>query len=155
MRLKSTLILLLPNLLFGEITIQEVIDEYYPEYCHSLEAAYGRGMMSEGGSKAIDEMFRGGLSIHGKKALDIGSGLGGVAHYLAQNYDMDITGLEVNPWMVEMSSKRAPESVKAKLNFVLSTDNNHLPFEDKSFDIIYSKGALCHIEHKQNLFIPK
>ena len=28
--------------------MQEVIKEYYPEYCHSLETIYGKGMMSEG-----------------------------------------------------------------------------------------------------------
>lgn len=59
--------------------MKEVIEEYSPHYCHLLEAAYGTGMMSEGG-EAIDLMFQ-GLSIQGKKALDIGSGLGGVAYH--------------------------------------------------------------------------
>ena len=67
--------------------MKEIIDEYDPEYCHSLEAVYGKGMMSEGGGVAIDAMFK-GLSIHGKKALDIGAGLGGVAYHLAKKYAM-------------------------------------------------------------------
>ncbi len=46
--------------------MKEIIDEYYPEYCHSLEAVYGTGMMSEGGGEAIDEMFS-GIDLKGKK----------------------------------------------------------------------------------------
>lgn len=131
--------------------MDEVIDEYYPEYCFSLEAAYGEGMMSEGGSEAIDLMFK-GLPIEGKKALDIGSGLGGVPYYLAQAYGMEVTGLEINPWMVEVAANRAPIEVQDKLNFVLNADNDHLPFGDNSFDIVYSKGVLCHVEKKEGLF---
>lgn len=149
--MKLMLLLAHVSFIFGEISMSEVIDEYGPEYCHSLEAVYGKGMMSEGGTEGIDEMFE-GLDIHGKKALDIGSGLGGVAYHLASKYAMEVTGLDINPWMIEKATRDAPEQVKDKLNFVLSTDNDHLPFEDNSFDIVYSKGALCHIEDKQALF---
>lgn len=131
--------------------MKKLIDEYYPEYCHSLEAVYGDGMMSEGGAKAIDSMFH-QLSIHKKKALDIGSGLGGVATYLAKNYEMDVTGLEINPWMIEESKRRIPPELQDLLRYQLSTDNNHLPFESESFDIVYSKGVLCHLEEKVGLF---
>ncbi len=130
--------------------MKEVIEEYSPHYCHLLEAAYGTGMMSEGG-EAIDLMFQ-GLSIQGKKALDIGSGLGGVAYHLAREYDCQVTGLEINPWMVKEATNRAPEEIKHKLNFVLNTNNSHLPFENESFDIVYSKGVLCHVENKQGIF---
>ncbi|MCK4934537.1 MAG: class I SAM-dependent methyltransferase, partial [Simkaniaceae bacterium] len=121
--------------------MKEVIDEYYPQYCHSLEAVYGKGMMSEGGAEAIDCMFK-DLSIHGKKALDIGSGLGGSAYHLATKYEMHVTGLEINPWMIKEAERRAPTEIKQRLDFVLSTENDYLPFESNSFDIVYSKGVL-------------
>lgn len=134
---------------FGEITMKEVIEEYSPEYCRLLEAAYGEGMMSECG-EALALMFQ-DISIQGKKALDIGSGLGGVAYYLAREHDCQVTGLEINPWMVKEAEKRAPREIKNKLNFVLSTSNDCLPFEDDSFDIVYSKGVFCHIENKRGI----
>ena len=28
---------------------QKIVDEYSEEYCHALELAFGKGMMSEGG----------------------------------------------------------------------------------------------------------
>ncbi len=131
--------------------MKAIIDEYPPEYCHSLEAVYGSGMMSEGGGRAIDSMFK-GLNIANKKALDIGSGLGGVAYYLSEEYEMDITGLEINPWMVEEATRRTPEEIKDRVRFLTSVDNSSLPFEDGSFDIVYSKGVLCHVDEKQGLF---
>ena len=79
--------------------------EYTPQYCLQLEAAYGEGMMSEGGSEAIEWMFD-LIPIEGKMALDIGSGLGGVPLYLAKQYGMHVTGLEVNPWMVGRVKKK-------------------------------------------------
>lgn len=33
--------------------------EYTPRYCLQLEAAYGEGMMSEGGKEGIEHMFSG------------------------------------------------------------------------------------------------
>ena len=131
--------------------MQDIINAYYPEYCHSLEAVYGQGMMSEGGSEAIDKMFK-NFSINGKKALDIGSGLGGVAYHLVKHYDMTVVGIEINPWMVKEASRRIPADIANRLHFVLVTDSNDLPFKDKSFDIVYSKGVLCHVENKQEIF---
>lgn len=129
--------------------MKEVIEEYSPEYCRLLEAAYGEGMMSECG-EALAIMFK-DVSIQGKKVLDIGSGLGGVAYYLAKEHDCHVTGLEINPWMVKEAEKRAPREIKNKLDFVLSTSNDYLAFENDSFDIVYSKGVFCHIENKQGI----
>lgn len=149
-KLIKLILVLCANSLFGEITMQEVIDEYSPEYCRLLEAAYGTGMMSEGDEEAIAFMFK-DFSMQGKKALDIGSGLGAAAYYLAREYGCQVTGLEIHPWMVKEAEKRAPEEIKNKLHFVLSTSNDQLPFEDDSFDVIYSKGVLCHVENKKGL----
>ncbi|MBX9744707.1 MAG: methyltransferase domain-containing protein [Chlamydiales bacterium] len=143
------ILLLCTGLLFGDITMKEVIEQYSPEYCRLLEAAYGEGMMSEGG-EALALMFK-DVSIQGKKALDIGSGLGGVAYYLAKEHDCQVTGLEINPWMVKEAEERAPKEIKNKLDFVLSTSNDHLPFDNESFDVVYSRGVFCHIENKQGI----
>ena len=54
-----------------------IIEEYPIDYCKSLELAYGDGMMSEGGSKAIDELFENITLSPGQRLLDLGCGLGG------------------------------------------------------------------------------
>lgn len=122
---------------------------YSPKYCQQLEAAYGKDMMSEGGHEAIKHLFD-TVDMQGKKVLDIGSGLGGVAFYIAKHYNCSVTGLEINSWMVEEAKRRMPEAYKSTINFVKSTGSKW-PFADNSFDIICSKGVLTHVEDKSDI----
>ncbi|MBB72719.1 MAG: methyltransferase [Legionellales bacterium] len=131
--------------------VEKIIAEYTEEYCYILELAYGPGLMSEGGAEAIESMFE-HITLDGTKALDIGAGLGGVAHYLVQQYAMHITGLEINPWMVAEAGRRVTPELKDKLDFVAYSDPDTLPFGDGLFDIVYSKGVLTHIADKTSLF---
>jgi phosphoethanolamine N-methyltransferase len=126
-------------------------EEYTPNYCLQLEAAYGDGMMSEGGAAGIDLMFD-QIALEGKSALDIGCGLGGVVFYLAEKYGMEITGLEVNPWMVQEAKRRISEPLNGKVDFLLSTSNSNWPIPNESCDLIYSKGVLTHLETKDEVF---
>jgi len=132
-------------------TFSSLEEEYTPNYCLQLEAAYGNGMMSEGGPAGIDYMFD-SIALENKTALDIGSGIGGAAFYLAEKFSMQITGLEVNAWMVAESKKRIPKHLKGKVGFWLSTSNKDWPILDESYDIIYSKGVLTHLETKNEIF---
>jgi ubiquinone/menaquinone biosynthesis C-methylase UbiE len=132
--------------------LEELKDEYTPKYCLQLEAAYGKGMMSEGGKDGIEHMFA-QIPLKHKSALDIGSGLGGMAFYLADKYDMRITGLEVNPWMVAFSEKQTPEHLKSNVSFLQSHGNSDWPIPNNSYDIIYSKGVLTHLEKKDEIFL--
>lgn len=124
---------------------------YSPTYTLSLEEAYGPGMTSEGGKQAIENMFS-GIALKEKKMLDIGSGLGGVSLYLAQKHHAVLSGVEINPWMIKESTKRIPDSLKPKLQYVLMGKENNLPFANASFDIVYSKGVLTHVPDKTILF---
>jgi len=90
--------------------------------------------MSEGGTKAIEEMFD-QISVFSKRALDIGCGLGGIALYLAEKYGMHITGMEANPWMVEEAQRRIPPHLKENLSYIGVYDNR-IPFNDHHFDLI-------------------
>lgn len=135
--------------LYAETTHQQLIDNYSSSYCLTLEAAYGKGMMSEGGIKAIEDMFK-GIHLDNKKVLDIGSGLGGLPFYLAKEHHSQVTGVEINPWMVEEATKRTP--LELAVDFVLINEDNLLPFENDSFDIVSSKGVLTHVQDKTVLF---
>ncbi len=71
--------------------IDKLIHEYSKSYCESLEWAYGTGMMSEGGGEAIEKMVR-DIPLSGFRVLDVGCGLGGVACYLASQYQVEVIG---------------------------------------------------------------
>ncbi|MBS0633982.1 MAG: methyltransferase domain-containing protein [Verrucomicrobia bacterium] len=122
---------------------------YSPKYCQQLEAAYGPGMMSEGGTAAIEHLFD-SVPMQGTKALDIGSGLGGVAFFVADRYNASVIGLEINAWMVQEAKKRTPEHLQERVDFVRATDGSW-PFADGIFDVIFSKGVLTHVEDKTDI----
>lgn len=131
--------------------LAQLIEEYNLDYCYFLEAVYGEGMMSEGGSEAIEAMFE-GIDINHKSILDIGSGLGGVGLYLAKNFETNITGIDISPEMVAEAKRRIPDKLKDNLHFQLYDDMTMLPFADASFDIVFSKGVLTHVRDKTPLF---
>lgn len=130
---------------------KKLIDEYSEDYCLYLESTYGDHMLSEGGTIAIDRMFE-GTSLKNKKVLDIGFGLGAAAFYLAEKYQANVNGIELNPWMVEEATRRIPERLRSMVNFVLYQKPPLLPFSDQHFDIVYSKGVLVHLNDKYPLF---
>ncbi len=131
--------------------LQLIIDEYPLDYCEMLEDVYGRGLMSEGGTKAIDELF-GEMDLSNARVLDIGSGLGGLAFYLAKEYDCTVSGLEINEEMIQEAIKRTPDSLTSKVSFHHYSDFSKLSFKSSHFDIICSKGTLVHVNDKGTLF---
>lgn len=130
---------------------RQIIDEYSEEYCDFLEAAYGKGMLSEGGEQAVKKLFD-GVSVYEKKVLDIGFGAGGAAVYLAKQQGAIVSGIEINPQLVERARRLIPEEYAAKLHFEQYTKYPELPFSDEQFDVVYSKGVLTHVEDKLPLF---
>lgn len=131
--------------------LQKIIEEYPKDYCDYLEAAYGEGMLSEGGLAAIENMFS-QENLLNKNIIDIGFGLGGVASYLAEKYHANITGLEINPWMVKEATKRIRDELKTKLTFQQYNPYEKINFKDNTMDIVYSKGVLTHLDNKKILF---
>lgn len=129
---------------------QKNVGEYSPAYSLFLEGTYGDQMLSAGGTSAIDRMFA-GMQLQHKKGLDIGFGLGGAAFYLAEHYQMQVTGIEINPWMVEEATRRTPPHLRFRVKF-MQYQQPLLPFPDQSFDIVYSKGVLMHVGNKLPLF---
>ena len=93
---------------------------YTKEFVDIIEIACGDGLLSHGGFSNVDFMFK-GVDLDNKKVLDVGSGLGGIDLYLAQKYKVDITGVDVEPIVVDSSLKRLEGfsgKLKGKVRFV-------------------------------------
>lgn len=131
--------------------VKKIVGEYSEEYCLLLETAYGADMMSEGSEQAIEKMFS-KEDLHNKKLLDIGFGLGGVAFYLADKYNAHVSGVEINPWMVEEATRRVPAHLSECVFFSEYHPQENLPFASDFFDVVFSKGVLTHLKNKRNLF---
>jgi ubiquinone/menaquinone biosynthesis C-methylase UbiE len=129
-----------------------VSDNIYVETNVPLfEAIYGKGLISLGGLEAIDDMFL-DVALTGKTILDIGSGIGGMAYHLAAQYDCQVIGLEIHPWMAEYATNHAPSSIKNKLEFISYTPDGEIPIGAQSIDICCSKGVLTNVKGKLKLF---
>ena len=126
-------------------------DPYQPDNVPLYDAIYGKNLISLGGLAAIDNMFS-DLNIRGLKALDMGFGIGGVAFYLAEQYKMKVTGIEIHPWMVEYAKTHTPISLLNSLEFHTYNSNGSFTYDPETFDLVYSKGVLNHVADKLSLF---
>lgn len=126
-------------------------DPYQPDNVPLYEIIYGKNLISLGGTAAIDNMFS-DLTIQGLKALDIGFGLGGVAFYLAKQYQMEICGIEIHPWMVSYAKEHTPPHLLHPPEFTTYHSSGEIPYAPETFDLVYSKGVLNHVSDKSPLF---
>ena len=88
----------------------------------------------------------------GYKILDVGCGIGGTARYLANNYECFVTGIDIT----EEYCKAAAE-LSNLLNLEDKTEFRHadaidLPFENDSFDIVWSEHVQMNIKNKHKLY---
>ncbi len=80
----------------------------------------------------------------GQRILEIGSGWGGMAMYLAESSDVDVTGITLSEEQLRVSSDRAGKrGLGDKLRFELQ-DYRHLPASSK-YDRIVSVGMFEHV----------
>lgn len=81
------------------------------------------------------------IGVLGKDILDFGCGDGKHAENLLEIGAKRVAGLDISPDMIELARKRN----KPGLEFVVA-DGEKIPFEDDSFDIIFSNFVLHYFE---------
>ena len=79
------------------------------------------------------------IELSGQKIIDIGSGPGRDG-LLLQRAGKDVVCLDASEVMIEISSDKGLRSILG--------DFNDLPFEDQSFDAVWSYTALLHVPKK-------
>lgn len=117
-----------------------------------FEAVYEKGFISLGGSEAALKIFE-NLDLKNKHLLDIGFGIGGMAHVLASKYHSRVTGIELQEWMCDYAYESASQSIQNLLSFYTYKEDGSFPIESESIDLAYSKGVLTNIEDKASLFL--
>jgi SAM-dependent methyltransferase len=83
--------------------------------------------------------------------LDVGSGVGGTARYLAEEYSCTVTGLDITPDYVSLAEKLSElvgleERTKFQCGSAVST-----PFGDGTFDCVWMEHVLMNIPEKDRL----
>jgi len=126
--------------------------EYDDQAIRFLEALWGEGYLSPGGPEEVDRVLA-GLSLKGKRVLDLGCGAGGITlHLAAAHHAAHATGFDVEAPVIETAWLRADKAGLADRVAFVHGEPGPLPFGDGSFDVVFSKDALLHVPDKDALF---
>ena len=138
----------------GAIVAQETTQgpEYDDKAIRFLESLWGEGFLSPGGSKEVDRIVS-NLDFTDARVLDLGCGAGGATLHLAKTYPLaHIVGFDVeDPVINRAKARNIANGLTERASFVLG-EPGPLPFEDGTFDIVFSKDALVHVADKEALF---
>jgi len=127
-------------------------NEYTDDFVAKLELLWGEGFLSPGGPGEVAKILE-GTDIIGLHVMDIGCGIGGVDVLLAREYGAkSVTGLDIEePLVLRCRERAARLGLSDRLTFKL-VEPGPFPFEDASFDAVFSKDSMIHIPDKPALF---
>lgn len=127
--------------------------EYDDTAIRFLEALWGEGYLSPGGPDEVDRVVS-GLSLRGRRLLDIGCGSGGITLHLAETHGAaEATGFDVELPVIEAARRRADaRGLSGRVRFVQAPPGP-LPFADASFDVVFTAyGVLPFVVGGQRFF---
>ena len=91
-------------------------------------------------------------NLKNKKVLDIGCGLGGPCRMLSARYNCETYGIDLNSDFIETAKKlSALVSADHASNFMVA-DALNLPFEDGSFDVVWTQHVQMNIKDKHRFY---
>ena len=126
--------------------------EYTEEHliCHAI--VWGEGWMSQGGDEEVASVVE-GMDLSGRTILDIGSGLGGPSVALAANHDAgNIVSIDIQAEQAERARQLATKRGVADRITYKVIEPGPFPFDDASFDVVFSVGVFLQIPDKLSLF---
>ena len=83
------------------------------------------------------------------RVLDLGAGYGGAARWLANRAGCKVTCLNLSEVQNERNRSMTREAKLDHLIEVVDGDFEHLPFDDGSFDLIWSQDSFLHSSNRQ------
>ena len=86
----------------------------------------------------------------GQKVLDVGCGIGGGDFYMAENFDVEVVGIDLSINMISFALERAIGR-KCPVEFEVA-DCTKKTYPDNTFDVIYSRDTILHIQVR-NIFM--
>jgi SAM-dependent methyltransferase len=88
----------------------------------------------------------------GSRVLDVGSGLGGPARYLAATYGCDVTGIDLTPEFCAVANELSRLTELADRTRFQAGDALELPFDEASFDVVWTIQMQMNIRDKRGLY---
>jgi len=88
----------------------------------------------------------------GTRVLDVGSGLGGPARFLAATYGCDVTGLDLMPEFCAVASELSRRTGLTEHTRFRQGNALALPFDDGAFDCVWTIQAQMNIADKDRFY---
>jgi phosphoethanolamine N-methyltransferase len=115
------------------------------------ERMYGEGFQSPGGVDAVKGFCRKLLMRQGMKILEVGSGLGGSAFYLAETFGAEVLGLDASAEMVALSTERKEEKGLSNVSF-RHGDIRTSDLEMATFDLVWTRDCILYVPEKEHIW---
>ena len=103
------------------------------------------------GVSAIDKLATAAYLGPDHHVLDVASGMGGPARYLAHNYGCRVTGIDLTESRIDGATRLTALVGLAEQVDFRSANALENPFADGTFDVVIGEEAWCHIPDKQRL----
>jgi ubiquinone/menaquinone biosynthesis C-methylase UbiE len=87
-----------------------------------------------------------------KKVLDIGCGLGGACRLLAGEFGCDVTGIDITQEYIRTAIQLSELTGLQHSTRFVHGSATHLPFDDNSFDVVWTQHVQMNIEDKPALY---
>jgi SAM-dependent methyltransferase len=84
----------------------------------------------------------------GDHVLEIASGSGGPALYLARKFKCQVTGLDINEDGIKTANQQALDSGITNARFQLADVNQRLPFDDETFEAVMCVDSMNHFRNR-------
>jgi len=137
----------------------DLYNNYYGKFADDAQAAvraetYGEDI-GQSSWMTADELrhFIDILEINdASKVLEVGSGSGGPALFLAKETGCKITGVDINEFGITNANAMARErGLSGLAEFTAIDASQPLPFEDGTLDLVFSNDVMCHVPERQNV----
>lgn len=126
-------------------------DQYSSASVAAYEAIYGADFVSPGGREMARRFVQRLGLTPGQTVLDVGSGLGGCAFLMAQEFEVNVVGVDAASSMVLEARQRCGQKGLAQLVDFREQDCLELT-DSATYEAVVSRDVFLHIHRKEQLF---
>jgi len=125
---------------------------YDDNFVAALEWMWGEGFLSPGGPEEVGKILK-GVEVSDKDVLDIGCGIGGIELLLVSEFGAaHVVGIDIESDLVAKAQRRVDDAGLSNQIELRCVTPGALEFPSDTFDIVFTKDSLIHIEDKQGIF---